>query len=1071
MKSLTLKTAALLLVAAVTLSVTGCSADARKSRHLSQAKEFFDQGQYDKAEIEYMNVLQLDANNGEAFAGLGLIYFDQSRANRVYACLIKAKELLPNDPRVRSKLAAVLSSAGNTEEAYKEALQALTLKPDDAEAPMLLAQSAPPPQINATRERLRALPPTVQDRAPVIVALGLLDLRQQKPREAEQAFQRGIEVDPKFPGSYFALSVLHRSRQETSRAEQALAKAAELSPIRSSTRLQYAQFARQIGNEDAARATLEEIIAQAPDCFPPYILLAEILERKQDLDGSRALIDKVLARDNTHPEALVQSARLHLAKGMADKAVVDLERAARLYPQVANLHYHLGVAAAMAGDPGRASVALAESVRLDPNSAPAVLALAEVNLRQNNVLGAINVLKAFVQLRPEMAETRLALASAHARQGNVNEALTLYRDLEKSYPKNPQVPLLRGALHVQQNKPADARQAFERALQISPTLIPALEQLIDLDVREKNFAAAHARISAFIAKETTSAAGYSLLAKIQLAQEDHAGAEATLQKVVSLQPNHPLPYMMLAGVYIRSNRQDEAIARLRDAFAKQPRNAEPLMMIAVIYDRQERYAEARDVYEQLLTVNPKFSPALNNLAYIYSEHLNNLDRAFELAQRARELMPTEAHAADTLGWVVHKRGQYTWALSLLTEAIDRLGSSADVNYHLGITHYMLGHEQLARPLLEQALKLDTRFLGHEEARHALEVLNIDPATSGPEEVTRLEQSIARKPDPVAYARLGAIHARRGDLAKASDAFSEALKISPANIAAALGMTRVHRARGETDKAIELAKSTRKIAPTHPEVAQELGELALQTRDYPWAASLLQEVARAKPSDPAAQALYAQAAYQNGQEDVAAETARRAVDLGGASPHTDRARELAELIELSRVDARASAARARIEQILRQDPKSTAALMALAAARRHEGDQAGAIATYRQIVDERPTFAPAVRALAFALAATGKDDPKAAELASRARDAYPGDTQLAKMYGLLLFRTGNFPRATSMLLEASRSLNDDSELLYHLGMSQLQQKDRAGGTRSLRRALELGLTGSWAAEANKALATP
>ena len=45
----------------------------------------------------------------------------------------------------------------------------------------------------------------------------------------------------------------------------------------------------------------------------------------------------------------------------------------------------------------------------------------------------------------------------------------------------------------------------------------------------------------------------------------------------------------------------------------------------------------------------------------------------------------------------------TRLLSLLTEAIDRLPGSADVNYHLGLTHYMLGHEQMARPLLEQAL--------------------------------------------------------------------------------------------------------------------------------------------------------------------------------------------------------------------------------------------------------------------------------------------------------------------------------------------------------------------------------
>lgn len=38
----------------------GCSPAAKKARHLERANRYFDSGQYDKAEIEYINVLQLD---------------------------------------------------------------------------------------------------------------------------------------------------------------------------------------------------------------------------------------------------------------------------------------------------------------------------------------------------------------------------------------------------------------------------------------------------------------------------------------------------------------------------------------------------------------------------------------------------------------------------------------------------------------------------------------------------------------------------------------------------------------------------------------------------------------------------------------------------------------------------------------------------------------------------------------------------------------------------------------------------------------------------------------------------
>ena len=58
-------------------------------------------------------------------------------------------------------------------------------------------------------------------------------------------------------------------------------------------------------------------------------------------------------------------------------------------------------------------------------------------------------------------------------------------------------------------------------------------------------------------------------------------------------------------------------------------------------------------------------PALNNLACLYSEQLNDLNKAYDLARKAHELQPQEASAGDTLGWVLYKRGDYQQALSIL----------------------------------------------------------------------------------------------------------------------------------------------------------------------------------------------------------------------------------------------------------------------------------------------------------------------------------------------------------------------------------------------------------------------
>ena len=55
------------------------------------------------------------------------------------------------------------------------------------------------------------------------------------------------------------------------------------------------------------------------------------------------------------------------------------------------------------------------------------------------------------------------------------------------------------------------------------------------------------------------------------------------------------------------------------------------MTLALVYDRMQDFPKARDAYEKLLSTQPNFVPALNNLAYLYTEHLNNLDKAYDLA--------------------------------------------------------------------------------------------------------------------------------------------------------------------------------------------------------------------------------------------------------------------------------------------------------------------------------------------------------------------------------------------------------------------------------------------------------
>ena len=121
-----------------------------------------------------------------------------------------------------------------------------------------------------------------------------------------------------------------------------------------------------------------------------------------------------------------------------------------------------------------------------------------------------------------------------------------------------------------------------------------------------------------------------------------------------------------------------------------------------MYERTNEFAKARAAYEKLLSMKPDFAPVLNNLAYLYSERLDEIDKARDLAQRARALQPGDAAIADTLGWILYKQGDYKQALALLQESAQNRPDNPEIQFHLGMAKYMMGWTNEARTAFRQA---------------------------------------------------------------------------------------------------------------------------------------------------------------------------------------------------------------------------------------------------------------------------------------------------------------------------------------------------------------------------------
>jgi uncharacterized protein HemY len=90
------------------------------------------------------------------------------------------------------------------------------------------------------------------------------------------------------------------------------------------------------------------------------------------------------------------------------------------------------------------------------------------------------------------------------------------------------------------------------------------------------------------------------------------------------------------------------------------------------------------------------------------------------------------------------------------------------------------------------------------------------------------------------------------------------------------------------------------------------------------------------------------------------------------------------------------------------------------------------------------------------------------LVQKARQAYPGDADIAKALGILSYRREYYPRSAELLKEAATKRKNDPELLYYLGQAhrQLRQWNECKGT--LEQALSLSLPAALAERAKQAL---
>jgi uncharacterized protein (TIGR03790 family) len=181
---------------------------------------------------------------------------------------------------------------------------------------------------------------------------------------------------------------------------------------------------------------------------------------------------------------------------------------------------------------------------------------------------------------------------------------------------------------------------------------------------------------------------------------------------------HPDTIKLVLRAEVRMAKRDFDGARrfLEEATARDSRLASAQTILATLYEQAGEHDKAVTRYRRVLELNPENPIALNNLAYALAVHQNNPQEALPLAQKAYGIAKASPNICDTLGWVHHLLGDNEKARGVLEEALKGGRGSSEMHFHAAVVYDALGQKQQAAEALARALELDPEMAKREDVR-------------------------------------------------------------------------------------------------------------------------------------------------------------------------------------------------------------------------------------------------------------------------------------------------------------------------------------------------------------------
>lgn len=290
-------------------------------------------------------------------------------------------------------------------------------------------------------------------------------MQSEDPELARARLEEVLLLDPQHDAALLEMAQMEEAEHRPVWASRYYESALRARPQSWEAAFNLARLAAENGEDARARALAERALLLNPQCGGAAWLLAQLCERAGDTDEARFWLERTVQLEPKNVGALTRLGRLYLLAGKLEDAAAWMELAYDAGPDRYDTAYNLGLVRWRNGETRQARDLWLRARQLEPARVEAAQALAGLELAAGNLEQAEH----HAACHPS-AGLSFLLAQERALQGDVDRAIGHYRKALDFNPHWRDAWVNLGVLLRQAGQEQAAREAWQQALRIDPSL-------------------------------------------------------------------------------------------------------------------------------------------------------------------------------------------------------------------------------------------------------------------------------------------------------------------------------------------------------------------------------------------------------------------------------------------------------------------------------------------------------------------------------------------------------------------------------------------------------------------------